>query len=465
MADSTITITYGGVSFGSTARPTTGPIHTEKSFERFVCEFAFIIAKQTAADFDDEILAVEDAFRKPFQSLTVAWSGVTMYTFSQSSNTGLDAKAEILSVRDSVAQTGRSRQYTVRITLGLPANTGAEQAVGLRDLNVQVEYLPSRRRLITIAGVVTAAGGSAARTQYESVIDALVTSILSDLSVTTSELVGEPVTRQSVNNKTIEFERRYNELIFEQGGAGIYDADIVNQILVISRRRVAPGDAPNARRLITLDLNYDAWINKNNTTNLTGKWENTIRPWLVQHAQTTANAGTAILLVDDPRYDRDNNRITATMTVATTNGSNTIEEMISAKWERTFGGVLVARWSGDPDAKRAFQGPAGLRLTVTNAKTVVGFQSPPPFDALTDGGVKLIEDAGVSGIRFPQGYKALHMTEMPDHKWERRGLDGFTLNVTVITRVDVFELYKDEGAATFSTQSAAGSHLPPVPGR
>jgi len=377
-------ITYGTFTIGPPGRYLLdGAVRIEKSRDRARVSFAFVIAEANEAAFAYAVAEAEDAFRRPYQDLVVRQGAQVILSARPSSNEGFDTLPTIRKSEDP-ANTGRSRRYEVEIEAGLPADNVTPS--GLRDSSVTVAYSPSRRRTVTIRGTYTAVGSSAARATYDAGIAAFCSSVLEALSVSFSELAEEPITRHDRNNKTLEFERVYEELIFPQAGASTYDdPDIVRQVLRLRARDVNPGDSrdvpqetsdplegtpeesrrPSVRRLRGIELNYEAWINKSVTTNLTGKLD-AIRPWLLDQIRTKF-AGTAFALVEEEKgIDPDDNRITARMVAwAPSAGQKVFERRVTTEDHDVRGKVIVPVWNGDEFGAYVYQGPRIRRRTLT----------------------------------------------------------------------------------------------------
>lgn len=371
-----IIVTYGAYIISTaTGRKLDGKVQVSRSHTTGTCEFSFYVFGATAVAFAAECVAAEAAFRIPYGTLTVTQGGSTLVSASHAANTGFDADPEIVKAED-VGDTGRSRRYTVRLEYGLPATTGAEQQVGIRELSVDVSYEPTRRRIVTISGVVTAAGANSAREQYESIIDALETSVFGagdlDIAATERELVGDPSIRSDTENKLCEFSRVWEELLFSQAGSSLNDAELVGQRLDIGRRKEAPGDTPTAERLAIVDLTYETGVNSDETTDLRAKYTS-IRDWLIEQIDTTLE-GTDFYLESEvftPYYDE--NRITVSMTAkGQMAGTVILEQRITVDDDDAKGWEIVPTWTGDALTAYTYQGPRIVIRSVTHMLRVKG---------------------------------------------------------------------------------------------
>lgn len=352
-------VSYGKITVGgSSTEYILTDVHTVRSgFLTTAVEFTFIV--QSSGSLDQAIQDVEANFTTPDLDLVIRNGSATLLSLRQSDNTGLDAMPAIVK-RGDVSDTGRSRLYVVRIELGKPGKRAGVD--GLRQNTVTVNYDPSRRRHITIAGEFTAFGQNGARTMYGAKIDALCSAALSAYTGT-FELALE-TKMLTVNDKSATFSRTYDEVIYDQGGGGLANTSIVRQSLVLSKNenRATP-QSPDAQTWITSSAVYDCWIDKTVTQDLTGQWSG-IKSFIVSKVSTLLGGGTTVLLSDEPRFDYDNNRITATMQFATAPGE-VLEYTFTVTDDVQLGEVLIPVWNGKPLARYRYQGPAHYLRTVS----------------------------------------------------------------------------------------------------
>ena len=440
-----LSITYGDLKVGGdSGREIMDVVFNERRFDQFILECEFLISKSAGADFTSEIASVEAAFRTPFQNLTVLQGGQTLYAFSQSSNTGMDARPEITKRVDQGAS-GKSRIYGVRIVLDLPANTGAELQTGLREHSVQVAYEANRRRTVTVSGTVTAAGGNNARAQYEAIIGALETSVFSALGIGAAnrELVEEPEADHSYNTKSLTFQRLWRELVYSQGGSSLDDADIKNQVLQVGRSLPSPGDTPSTAgilRLTELPVTYSATLDKDRTTDLRGKWDS-IRGWLIQQVTDTLGGGPLAIVEETPDFDYENNSFSVQLLVRG-KGGQVLSRTLRVEDQLRTGWVLVPVWDGDPMTKYAFQGPAKRVRIVSDTKTIKGFFHQNPVE-LFKAGQDTVQGS-LDGMKNPGGLSFKHLDTSFSVEPLRLGQGSDqTIDVTNVTKTDIFEFYKE----------------------
>ena len=380
-----ITISYGGFSVGgSTARQLDGenPIRINEGYEDGYVEFDFVTTATTEALFAAEVAAVEAAFRDPRNDLTITQGSETILSRKHSTNTALDTNPTITKAGD-VADTGRSRHYTVRIEYGLPAdNVGTNSR---RWSNVNISYDASRIRTVTITGTYTAtSGGSDALATYLAQINTYFTTVTAGIDASaTWEIIEEPTVERNDTDKIVQFTIVGRELIFNQAEGVLDDSAIVNPSLSIERMREEPGDSegggfsfgesPEAarivsasntdnskRRPITLSVTYSCQIDATATKALESKWKSTIRPFLINQARRSLSGypSVAVCLIEEkPVFDYYGNAISATMVLMSYNQDIQFEKVIKVTDNTSFNKQLTPLTTGNPLDYYEFPGP------------------------------------------------------------------------------------------------------------
>lgn len=382
-----LSITYGGVLIGGTSTNLllTGRYRLTKGRDSAEIEFDFKVVESSEAAFALTVNTVEAVFRKPYQACVVALGAQTLERFSHTANTGFDAAPTLIKRGEDVADTGRSRMYTARIEFGMPANNTPTS--GLRESTVEAIFSPSRRVEGVISGTYTAVGSTSARAKYNAGIVAFAASVQTALGVSLWELVEETAGPENTTNKTIEFERRYKEIIFGQAQDSVADdSTLTDQKLLISRRDQSGEDSIGnisgsmgngaaaaqigVRRLATIDLTYDVAVVSG--TNPKTKYD-AIRPWLIRQLKQTFPAGGLALIDERPELDRDDNRLRVTMTaVVVAGGATFLQRTLSVQDVNDLGKVFVPAWTGDPRSALLYQGPAVSRRIVRETYRKLG---------------------------------------------------------------------------------------------
>lgn len=396
MATRKLTIKYGDASIGSGTYQVHGQHRMGEDFERGFVEFDVFVKSSSVYGLVAACEKLERHFRTPYQDLTVAYSGSTILTVSQKSNTGFDAVPSIEKIGNQI-DTGLTRLYRCRVDYQRPADTSEE--LGLRQRTVEVSYSPSRRRTVTIRGEYTARSSNDARAEYEARIDALQASILSALSITTSELVSEVAGPATTNDKTMTFERVIREIVFGQGADSTDDSALVEQSLVISRRDDHPGDTgPGVSRVQTLDVRYSAAVDKDVTTDIEQEWTD-IRDWVIGKV-SAFGGGTLAVTAESVRLDYDENRFSVEMTALSRDGEK-LEQTITVSDLHQHGTRRQPVWEGDnPYASAIFQGPAQYVRTIRGR---VRYGSGLDIDAAKERALGIADDYLSKPSKVPDG--------------------------------------------------------------
>lgn len=445
-------VTYGAYTVGgSSGRPIDGKIKFEDSFDRGVIEFDFLVTGSTEATFASACQAAEAAFRLIRQTVNVKVGSTNLIDWSHSAATGFDSTASCVKKGDA-ADTGRSRIYTARIVCERPADqTGL---VGRRTSSVTVDYPPSKRKKVSIAGTWTAISTTKARAQYNAQIAAYCASVLTALTGN-YELTDESA-ESNTDDTLLVFRRTYEELIYTQAGS-VDDSAIVKQSFRTTKSaKDDNGDSDiNASDISTINASYECAIDKTVTTDLSTKWS-AIRSWIISRVRTAYSLAYLALVNESVTYDWDNNGIAVSLTFegrprgAESQGqnSNILENELTYDDEVNPGWVLVPSWnlSGNPYVKFRYQGPGRYLRTITEKFTLLNQSakdvlSGPPAESLA-------RARGFEGNSFGKSSVVLSRKEGQTPKFS--GLTGNTIKKLEFTRVTVIEIFGDGGLGTMA---------------
>lgn len=356
-----LAITYGTFKVGGdqSARILRGIHILDDGYTDASLEYEFTIKQDTDAAFISECTAVEDAFRTPFLGAVVAINNASIKTFSPSDSSGFGGEPQILK-RGAPSDSIRTRTYTVRVKFQRPANNTASAGRRITKTAVNVAYSPARRRTVTISGEYTPVSGTLGRSMYTAGIDAYATSVLNALGGT-YKLLEEPST-DSGEAGLLRFSRSYEEIIFTGVGAG--DASLRKETCIISRTKVGPGDTPEANRLVTLSVQYEAWFDKETVSDIVGKWPGLLSS-IVSQATTILTGGAVAVIDESPSFDLTDNRISASLTIQGSTQGGLIENRVTTEIENLSGLNFVPVWNKGAYDRYIYQGPATQRKTVT----------------------------------------------------------------------------------------------------
>lgn len=372
-------ITYGStiVGAGSTIYLIDGPFTLAKDYETVTVSAEVVCVGTTVAEFLANCLALEAAFRVPRQFLEVRFGTNVHETFDPliGVNTGFDAVPRI-DKAGSPGDTSLSRRYRISVSVAVPADLAGQS--GRRSSAVTFSRTDSNRGRLTITGQYTALTANNARAQFNASIDAFVTAVLAGFSGTWEG----PFDRQEATNdtdKSLNFSRVYEELLYNQSVGALDDTNLRRQTLTVSHSIDAPGDSvlfgQTARRLRRVTVTYTAAVDRTVSTNLQSVYDGRVKPWLVANLRAFAGSSQVALVEQTPTFDPVENRISVTMTLLASGLSNLIAARVTTSEVERSGISLVPVWDGDRMSKVAFRGPGIITRTVTIVTTEFGGSS------------------------------------------------------------------------------------------
>lgn len=378
-----LSITYGTVTVGGTS----DAYHLD-GFHRTVTtdgtaqssiEFDVVVKASSSPSLAQACDRLEKEFRTPRLSLVVAQQGVAILNVAHSAASGgFNTIPSIRKIGD-VPDSGRSRRYTMRVEYETPADLVGTP--GLRESAVNLQTDAAGIRTVTISGTFTAIPGTTnARSRHDAAIAAHVSSILSGLGVTTSELIEQPVEETDYDSKTIQFQRRYRELVYGQGqDAANDDSDITDQSLVVMQREfseeaspLTPAAANQALAatdpgsqvvpLAIFDLQYEARIR-----NVAPKAKyDSIRSWLLSQFTSIFSAGRFALTVEEVSSDPVTKTLRVQMTAeGSVRGNRVIRRTVTRTRTNEVGVVFRGAWTGNPLDFYIYRGHDDERRTTT----------------------------------------------------------------------------------------------------
>jgi hypothetical protein len=341
-------------------------------------EFDFLISDTVEATFIARCQSAERAFRVPRQRFRFYVNSVAHDDLNPAAavggNTGFWQEPSIEKVGDD-ADTGRSRLYHVRIEVQLPADLPGKS--GRQDSTISLSVNQAKARVITITGRYTALGANNARAQYNASIDTYAAAVQAYIAAgdgSAYELVKE-VALSDDEDKNLDFTREYEEVLYNQSSGVRNDASIVQGRYKYTRQQVAPGDSDStARRLEPYSVEFECWVDKNQTQDLNTLWRNTVRPYLIQQATSIFSGGAAALTDVKADVDPSTNRIFGflTMQVVAEGGGNLVQMTKTVRVQFNSGKILVPVWDGNVLAKHVYDGPAEFIRTRTDTKLLLG---------------------------------------------------------------------------------------------
>lgn len=368
-------ITWGTfVVAGTTERILHGPVRVAKAFEQGSISFQVSVRGTSDATFAANCAEMESEFTKRRQRILFQIGASTFLDWNPSGNTGFDQVATCEKAGTEGADSGRSRLYDVTLTAALPAT----DENGRRDMRVSVEWTASRIKIVTIEGTFTALTGNDATDQYESQIAALCASVLSGIGGTYDSLPINEKTDRNDQDKVIEFVRVYRQKIFNQSAGSLNNAAIVEDSLTFRRAINQPGDSrANIKRLEDILVSYACSVDRNQTTDLTALYDDTIRPFLVSTFESEYSPSQKDVVSEEKIIDPVANTIGAAIVFrAAIDTQTTIMSMEKRKIIEDPETVLTGVWSGKFFTKYVDQGIGTRRRLSIRAVRKLGVHYP-----------------------------------------------------------------------------------------
>lgn len=408
------TVTYAGLTVGGTTDYLLkGPVKlsyentNDRTQRRASLEATVVLAHPTEATFVAALAALKRAFSTKRQSLVVLLGATTVLSAVPGSDSGFNASASAVE-RDADLSTGRSREVEIRVEAELPTTFSG----GLSNADFEVSTSPSGRRTVTITGCYNAVTPNGALAVYYANSYAYSAAFLatlpdSDLTSDAGEfqiVVDDPT--PDVADKVCPWRQVWEETVVKEAVSPspgpLVDADLVQMRLDVDRQEIAEGDAPlefyqpnrSLPRLPSgvvtkpayLTLTYDAWVR---STNLTGKWDSKIKPWLISTLRSYTNGQFALVELR-PVFDERNNRVSATARAIDFRGSLYALD-VSVEEDRNYGAEIDSLLTGNPLDAVASQFVGVVTRVVTRRSSTVG---PSPISAEATPSIVSIPSSG-----------------------------------------------------------------------
>ncbi len=353
-------------SYNLTGRYTYG-----EEYERAFVEFDVVVQNDNQVTFLASEAALVAAYSQPDQAFECELATTQRHAYDVSDNTALYIRPSLRKVGDPSNDSAKSARYRCKVEAQLPADLTGR--AGRLNSSVNVQTFANGRRLVGISGTYTALTSNNAREQFEASIAAYVSSIQTDLGITTWELLGQPSEQHDDQNKIITFTRQYRELGFNQSGANLDEPSLVDDNLVIRRREKTADasvdfvQAPEA--FDELSISYSVTVRQSagatwTLSDLRDVYETTVLNYLTSLIDTLAGGGGIIITDLSDSYDLPNSRIFVEGAALAFGSSSYIQARleVSDRWD--YGVNLKPVWDGNPFSRDYYEGPA------TGVKTV-----------------------------------------------------------------------------------------------
>ncbi len=347
----------------------TGKIKREKNYTHIKVSFEAVFAGVADdATFLKYQESIEGAFHVPYQRLRILHGTTVINDWNPAAatgaNTGFNQNPSI-SKQGSKHDSSRSRKYDISVELDLPADYAGRS--GRQQETIAVDYDESNIRTVNIEGVYTAIGSNDARQQYFASIAAFVVEVLTDYGGSGSYNLIAQQHSEDTENKICRFRRAYKEIIYAEYADALNHAAIINAQFAYTRHQVAPGDSrQDVRRLEEIAVSFDCGVDKSQTTDVYGLWNDTVRPYLISQAKSIFSLGACALVDIAGGVTKSGNRIRATLTIMAVSESNVVQLTRTVRIEDLSGKVLTPAIDGaGPLSKHVYNGPGNLRRITT----------------------------------------------------------------------------------------------------
>lgn len=330
--------------------------------------------------------------------------------------TGFNAKPSIR--KGGTLRTDRilSRRYDVSVELQIaPSITGRNGRV---DTLVQIDQSDSKRRRMRISGTYKGNGTSSALEAYVANVDTYANTIQSVFGGTWEGpfadgplfvMDDEYAVASGKAGRVLRFNHTYEQLIYNQARGVLDDVRLRRQMLKVRPSFEAPGDyGPGGKavyRLRRVTVSYACSVDKDQSQDLKGIYEATVKPFLLDEAKLAVGTSQFAFTFSDPLLDRAENRIEATVEVLAASNGNMVASTVTTQDEDDAGKYLVAVWNGDPLAKIDYDGPKTLRRTVTQRYTIIGNPAGAKGGSGTQGGAGGKDQFGIFNINQPLAFE------------------------------------------------------------
>ncbi len=374
--------------------------------------FTVRVSSATIAALHTACTDLEDAFRTKRQTLDLKYDSSTYRSFIASViNVDSIGEATMLD-NDFFGTPGATagpperlgtRDYSISITVDVPPEA---EPLGRTEEIVRVSEDSSGILTVDISAQYNSIAATGAKALLDADFATYAETVRTFFGVTTWEVIRTP--RKDVipiiDNK-INITATYRELNFDQATGGVRDdPDLTDFQISISIDRNFPGDyvrdqvdfggsivfdennpgGLTPERLVDISVTFSTAVVKT-VTDLVAKFNDDIRPYLIEIIKDRADTPNLSIHRIDPNYDQVNNRISG---VINAEGAEAEGQLISASIRGTvannFGKLIVGAHDGTAFGKFEIQAKATRRRTITETTvflddaTVVNKVRNPP---------------------------------------------------------------------------------------
>lgn len=403
-----IKIAYAGLTIGvggNSSMTLFGRYGFGGSYTEATVTFDVLVRNSSRSSFLSAEAALIAAYSTPDQDLDVDLGGTDRHSFSQSLNTGFNARPSCKKIEDEHS-TANSAHYQCAVIVQLPATLSGRG--GRQSASITVEASPAGKKTVVIEGTYTAlpAGPSSAVGSYEAAIEAFCTAVLADFTGDVFNLLTPAGYTYDDQNKVLRFRRIYEEVFYRESLSTADVTGIKGQKLEIERTTPNAAGDPSAsvRPLERLRALYSCWVDAATTTDLRGLYNSTIRPLLLAELADAAQSGISITN-ETPVFNKAENTVTVVIE-AVNRGGGLLYGKLEVEDQITLGKQVEPVWSDDPYAADVYDVPilwlrAYRRTTISAGGGTLAVPRPAGFLQVAEGHSVFRDQIGITGQALP----------------------------------------------------------------
>lgn len=409
----TFSVQYGSitVSTADSGYALEGPVGPQFTYRRVTWSFGCIVYGSSASDLETKAAALVAQIRVPRQNLVVTL-GSGSYSYSEASKTGYNMSGAIERQTGSVFDTHVTREFSISITVELPATLNSDD--GVFDYAYAVTTEQSGQRTIALSGEITTNGTNLAEAQYESKIAAIVAAVKA--AVDSGATFEEQIEERGIERFDFEmrFRRVFREQIYKDSldafdESAIKDARITSSVSTVYAEAAEPG----LKVPTEITLQYEAIVDKSVSTDLAGLWSGKALPLLKSIADELSAAdsgGEAIYKEIRPTYSPTGQILSGIVRFVTFNSIVLLSEITETRNTSTSGRKLAVY--GDPYGRVRVPGVGASSAQIVTSATVQGERGEALAAALRLS-IKPTGNPGTGGFTTPI-YRPLTRQEYSD---------------------------------------------------
>jgi hypothetical protein len=334
-----------------------------------------------------ETLSAElEAYRDRQKRLTIeiydVSSYVTVQDYDNTGNVSKNSLSNYTMLSESRFRTGYSREYAVSIEIDLPPR----EANGRTELGCAVSFDEARMKVVTIRVQYNATSSGTAKNRYEADCDTYCTEVLAVFGGT-YDLPQETLeTPNAIINTEYKVSRTYQEIIFNQMSGTLQDPQLIGFHVSVSRTKSNPGQyqgqlpesvpgGANGRVVPLTDIvvRMSTRVDKTLTTDLKGKYDSTLRAYLLSYAKTLMGVTLIAIVSENLDPDPVTNSLHATLTLSCAERTGQVySASLTTRINEDYGIELVKAADGSKHGYYKIQVAGSLTRAVIQSVSVIG---------------------------------------------------------------------------------------------